>query len=156
MSKKATPAHRRIDESADAVRRFVIQPADRDLFVRTGKQIIDACRLNISVELWLEELQLMLAHVRNWAAGRSDVRSCHYAPRGSKVVFFFAPSSHRFSFELAADLAELNAQLAREFNIGIVEVQQVPWDELDRFLDSESARLLHGQPLRSPPAVEAQ
>ena len=39
----------------------VLRPSDNDLFLRTGKQVIDACKLDISIELWIHELASMAA-----------------------------------------------------------------------------------------------
>lgn len=140
----------------DADRPVVLHPENDDLFVRTGRQVISACQLGISLELWLRELDLMIEDVRGWAeAHAGHVRACYCAARGARVVLFFVPATEQFDFDLADALAELNSRLVREFNIGIVEVGQVPADELARFLDVESARQVYGEPRRPPSAVEA-
>lgn len=146
----------------DAVRvtdsdpQVVLHPANDDLFVRTGRQVIGACRLGISVELWLRELDAALAKVREWAAARADsVRACYCAPRVERIMLFFCPKSEQFDFELADGLADLNVQLVKDFNVGMVEVSQVPWEELDRFVNLELARLVYGEQRRPHPPVEA-
>ena len=129
-----------IDEARDAVREFVIRPADKDLFVRTGAQIIDSCRLGIGFELWFDEVQAMVERVRRWAEGRADrVRACYCSPAGKRVTLFVVPTAGRFDFDLADAIVDLNTSLVKDFNVGRVEVGQVPWDELDRFVDVGSA-----------------
>lgn len=146
----------RVKEDRDAERPIIVHPEDDDLFVRTGKQVIQACRLEISVELWMRELVGMFGKVRDWIQERPGrVRSCDAAPRGSRVVLFFVPATEQFDFDLADELADLNSQLIKEFNVGMVEVHQVPGAELDRFLDLSTARRLYGEQPRPHPAVEA-
>ena len=146
----------RIEAKADGERPVVLRPDDDDLFVRTGKQVIEACRLGISIELWLSELHAMLDAVRHWAAQRAGhVRSCSCSPRGGRMTLFFVPTSGRFDFDLADELAALNGRLVKEFNIGMVEIHQVPWEELDRFLDPDSVRRVYGEQPESHSAVEA-
>jgi hypothetical protein len=72
------------------------------------------------------------------------VRAAFCAPRGTRTVLFFIPVSDRFDFDLADELTVLNMELVNKFNIGMVEVRQIPWDEIDRFLDPGSARQVYG------------
>lgn len=142
-SKQATIALR---ESQVADQRFLIQPEDNDLFVRTGRQVIESCRLGISVDLWLKELAAVIESVREWTAARADrIAACYCAPRGAKTVLFFIPTSRQFDFDLGDELADLNGRLVREFNVGLIEVGQIPAAEVDRFLDPASARLVYGR-----------
>ena len=135
-----------IDEARDAVREFVIRPADKDLFVRTGAQIIDSCRLRISFELWFEEVQSMVERVRTWAEQRTDrVRACYCSPGGKRVTIFVVPSAGRFDFDLADEVVDLNTSLVKDFNVGRVEVGQVPWNELGRFVNVETAIHVYGE-----------
>lgn len=145
-----------IDGRKDADRPVVIRPADDDLFVRTGRQVIEACRLNISIEVWLSELEAMLAEVKAWAESRHErIRSCYCTPRGRKMVLFFVPLTGRFDFNLADELADLSSHLVKTFNVGMVETHQVPWDEVDRFLDVQNSQLVYGEQREPHPAVEA-
>ncbi len=134
----------------------LLHPADDDLFVRTGRQVIEACRLGIGIDLWLSELDSMLERVRDWAGQHaSRIRSCFCAPRGSQIALYFSPALDRFDFDLADELASLNGELVKYFNIGMIEIHQVPESELDRFIDQSSARLVYGQHRKSHPPVEA-
>src|SRR5688500_15106340 len=101
----------------DGRKTFVLHPEDDDLFVRSGQQVIDACQLGISVELWVDEVQAMAERLAGWSRTRADkVRSCHLAFRGGRVAVFIVPSSGRFDFDLADEIADLNTDLVKSFN----------------------------------------
>ena len=68
---------------------------------------------------------------------------------------FFSPKSTAFDFELADCLSVLNLELIQRFNVGTVEVHQIPWNEIDRFVDTESTKLIYGEHYKPPEAVEA-
>lgn len=138
---RTEPLHVRDDGGCEVV----LHPEDNDLFVRTGKQVIDACRLGISVEVWVEEVTAMLGHVRAWAEAQNGrVRAAYCVPRGTRVVLFFVPASDAFDFDLADALAAINVELMKRFNVGTIEVRQVPWSEVDRFLDTSRFRAVYG------------
>lgn len=132
-----------IGESEEAV---VLHPDNNDLFVRTGKQIIAACRMNISIDVWFIEFNGMLTRVAAWAAEHSaQVRICYCAPRSSQITLFFVPSSDAFDFELADDLVSLNSELVTSFNVGMIEIHQIPEEDIDRFLNPDESRLVYGE-----------
>jgi len=145
----------KIQEDRDGERRFLLHPENDDLFVRTGKQVIDACRLGISVELWLQELRGMFSDVAKWATERKQkIRGCYASPRAARVTLFFIPTAEQFDFDLADELTELNTRLVKQFNIGMIETHQIPWAEWDRFLDPESARAIYGDVLPAHHSVD--
>jgi hypothetical protein len=145
----------RIDHAEDGDRRYLVRPDNSDLFVRTGKQIIGACQLGISVEVWLQELNDLCDAVADWVRSEDNqVHSCYCSPVGQRITFFFAPVAHQFDFDLAEKLAELVLTLHR-FNVGMVELQQAPWNELDRFLNVQSARHIAGEKFSPSEAMEA-
>src|SRR5687768_10805165 len=123
-----------IDADQDAERSILIRPDDNDLFVRTGKQVIDACRLDISIDLWMEEFKAMLTYVHAWIVERKNVRACFCAPRGARIALYFVPRGDGFDFDLADALAELTTGIVKRFNVGMVESLQIPWTEIDRFI----------------------
>jgi hypothetical protein len=134
----------------------ILRPADNDLFVQTGKQVIDACKLNISIELWSHEIAGLIAHVLDWTkkyAGR--IQSIYLAPRSTKMSLFVCPASDTFDFDLADDLTTLNTLLLKTFNVGMVEILQVPSDEIERFVDEGRAKLLYGGQAEPHQSVEA-
>jgi hypothetical protein len=145
-----------IDEATDGGRQVLLRPQDNDLFIQTGQQVISACRLGISIEVWLKEMKSMFESVAKWAEKRKDViEGCYSVPRNSQMVLFFVTTSDQFDFELAEQLVELNTHLLTEFNIGMVEVQQIPFKEADRFIDTEAARRIYGSNPESHRPVEA-
>ncbi|MFA7236228.1 MAG: hypothetical protein WC058_05120 [Phycisphaeraceae bacterium] len=56
VPKPSKPAPVTIRNDVDGDRPLILHPEDNDLFVRTGRQVIDACGLHIGVELWLREM----------------------------------------------------------------------------------------------------
>ena len=108
--------------------RIILHPSDNDLFVQTGKQVIDACKLNISIEVWKHELTAMFNHVVQWAQEwTAHIQSIHVAPRSTKTVVFISPTSDTFDFDLADEMANLNIHLLKTYNIGMVEILQIPF-----------------------------
>lgn len=136
---------------------FVLHPEDNDIFVRTGKQIIEGCRLRISIDVWFNEINTMLAQVQQWAEAHSiKVRSCFFTTKGANVVLYVAPKSQRFDFDLADQIVDLNTELMQKYNVGMIEINQIPWDELDRFLDLETTKKVYGEQPESSPPVGTQ
>jgi hypothetical protein len=138
---------RRIREDADGERQFILHPENDEVFTRTGRQVIESCRLGISIEVWLAERDTMFDHVRRWMqeSGMGHrIRMCFAAPRGIGIGLFFVPESDSFDFDLADELAELNGQLVRSFNIGPVEMHQIPEQELGRFVPPGAALRIDG------------
>ena len=140
-----TPLH--INEARDAERDVVLHPENDDLFVQTGKQVIEACRLNISVELWQHEVSAMFDRVRDWASNRSGrINGCFAAARPTKLVIFVTPTSRVYDFDLADEITSLNRDLLRNYNVGYVELSQVPGDQMDRFVDPQQLRPIYAKP----------
>jgi hypothetical protein len=135
----------RIDHLRDSHRPFVIAPENRDLFVRTGRQVIAACNTQLRIERWLEVYEAMLGSVRDFAVEHADrVAECFAVPRNAKTVLSFVPRSTSFDFDLASNLAELQFDFQQRFEnvLGSIEVGQIPaWDR-DRFLDPRLAQRL--------------
>jgi hypothetical protein len=153
---KTTPNKKRdatrIDHVDDAHRSFVIAPENRDLFVRTGKQVIAACNTQLRIERWLEVYEAMLGSVRDFAEAHADtVAECYAVPRNAKTVLSFVPRSQEFDFDLAGSLAELQLDFQQRFQnlVGAIEVGQVPAWDLRRFLDPLKAQRIF--PTDSPP-----
>ncbi|MBI5763184.1 MAG: hypothetical protein HZA51_06635 [Planctomycetes bacterium] len=146
----------RISEARDGASQVILHPQDNDLFIRTGRQVIESCRLGISVDLWLEEMESMQRNVAAWCAERANsIASCYCFPRGPQICLFVSPIGSTYDFDLAEQLTDLNLTLLREYNVGTVEVYQVPHAELNRFIDPQTARHIHGQPIETPGAVDA-
>lgn len=121
----------------------VLHPSNDDLFVRTGKQVIEACQLGIGLELWLKELESAIEEVRAWCSTKSAVAACHVAIFRSRVNFFFIPQTTYYDFDLGLELSDLNVQLYQRYNVGMVEIHQLPEREMSRFIPSDSSRLIY-------------
>ena len=129
----------------------------KERFYRTGRQVIAHCELAISVEVWFTEFGSMVEYAAQWASARaSSIRTCYCSPSGSRVVLFVVPISTSFDFKLSEELADLNSDLLKKFNIGNLEIHQVPGAEADRFIDFKSSQLIYGSPQITPTAVDAQ
>lgn len=146
-----------VRESHDSDRDFVFHLSDSDLFVRTGRQLIEACQLNISIDLWRQELDLMFTHVKEWCEkNKSHVRTCLCEPRRARLVLHFIPKSDGFDFDLADAIAELDCYLSRNFkNVGLVEAGQIPWSEMDRFVNPHLYFVIYGENPVARGTVEA-
>lgn len=138
----SSPVH--VREGEDGRRAFVFHPENDDRFVRTGRQVIDACQLGISIEVWFDELRSMIEQVASWARGRTDVAAVYAVPRGTKTMLFAIPATGRFDFDLADSMVELEAAL-RQFNIGPIESLQLPPEELNRFVPQGHAQPIYAR-----------
>jgi hypothetical protein len=136
---------------------IVLHPENQDLFTRTGKQIIAACQMDISVQVWLDELQSMFAEVSEWCTRRADkIKCCLAQGRGAKVLLLFVPLSEKFDFALATELAVLNRELVTHLNIGMVELGQIPDSDISRFLEVERTKIIYGKSPQASEPVAAQ
>lgn len=147
-----------IREEVDGGKQFVLHPADDELFTRTGRQVIAGCRLSISIEVWLAEMRTMFDHVRRWIDRKhlqDHVASVYAVPRSAGLSLFFVVSGESYDFDLADHLTDLARQLVRDFNIGPVEVHQLPSSEVERFIGPQEARPVYGHADESHQAMEA-
>lgn len=146
----------KIAAAQDADRQVVLHPSDDDLFIRTGRQVIEACGLHIGIELWLEELKEMINCVKQWCETHANaIDSCCVAPLGPRIAVFIIPTKETFDFDLADELADLNVALVQRFNLGMVETHQIPLTELDRFVDISIAKWVYGSKPTTHRTVEA-
>lgn len=102
--------------------------------------MIEHCHLGVSVGVWLEELQAMREHVREWCGGQTSVMACFLVPRGSCIALFMVPRSSSFSFDLADAIVSLDREVHARFKVGPVEFYQVPPSELSRFVPETGRR----------------
>jgi len=71
------------------------------------------------------------------------------------MAVFVIPCGDQFNFDLADELASLNIHLVRKYNVGMVELHQIPFDEIDRFVDPATAKWVYGQQPTTHSSVEA-
>ena len=117
--------------------RVVVDPLNRDLFVLTGRQLIESCGLQLSIQLYVDEAGLAVAELSRWAAARrAKIASIHWEPRPGHLGLYVAVASDAFDFDLADEMTDLNLRLNREFTLGRVEVFQVPAAAVGRFVGS--------------------
>jgi len=135
-TKRRTAEASRITDAADGERQYVIHPHNNDAFVRLGRQVIDACQLSIGIELWLAEMRSMKTEVAEWCRSDASAMACYSCPRGSHIALFFVPMGEEFDFDLGDRLTELGRDLGK-FNIGPLEIYQIPQSEVARFLAPE-------------------
>jgi len=87
----------------------------------------------------------MLGHVRSWIESHTDaVAACYASPLTTRVAVFVIPSGDQFNFDLATELAELNGTLVTKYNVGMIEIRQIPRDEVGRFVPSQGFRRIYG------------
>lgn len=153
---KTSPVAARIDHSRDGERPYLISPENRDLFVRTGRQVIAACDTQLRIEGWLSVYEEMLRSVRDFAQDHADlVDRCYAVPEGAKTALRFVPKSRSFDFNLAGPLADLQFDFQKGFAnlLGSIEVGQIPGWDVDRFIDSSAAQLIYPMPTAEPTVV---
>jgi hypothetical protein len=136
----------RISVEHDGDKPFLLMTGGADRMLRTGRQIIDACQLTISAEVWLQEMRDLLADVRVWIekSGADLLLGCQAVPQGGRVMVYFFPKVGTFDADLAIELAELNAVLVRKYNVGFVEFAQIPEAEKSRFITPSLAWTVYG------------
>jgi hypothetical protein len=143
--KSSAPVH--VHQSDEKV--LLHGPQD-DIIMRTGKQIIDACELHTSLDLWRHEFNDMLDFVKDESQKfSSQIEACYLSPRGTKLLLIFIQISPSFDFELADKLTELGINLRNRFNVGFTELMQVPSREADRFIDFNGAVHVFGKSAES-------
>lgn len=136
----------RVRAQKDGGKQFIFYPENDDLFMRTGQQVIQACQLGISIEVWLSELRDLVDYVASWArTPGSKVSTVFAEPRATRLVLFMVPKGEQFDFELADQLVVLEGELLTKFNVGNIETLQIPQSDLDRFIDQRHARCVYGQ-----------
>jgi hypothetical protein len=142
-----TQTHRKdvrgtIHELQHAVEKYRIITQSEDILERSGAQLVAACKLQVSAEVWADNFNHAIRAVQEWARQWSaDVAAILVEIRTDKVVFFIVPTSETFNFRLAEAQSDLDHDLLTRFGIGYVESRQIPGDELDRFVSPLALRV---------------
>lgn len=129
----------RIDEERDGERDIVMRKLSNDTFVRTGKQIIDACEMQIGFEAWQQNIADLWEQMIKVARDkREKVTSLYMLPRHGTVHVLFATRHDEFDFDLADELACWNIRFRRSRGMyGEIEAAQIPESELLQFVERE-------------------
>jgi hypothetical protein len=131
-----------IDERRHGNLPYRIITANEDIINLSGEQLVRACRMEISSEVWQDNFWKMISHIRDWARDHHDsldrilIDFCN-----DKVVFFLVPKSERFDFDLGFAQAELDVYLNTRGNIGYAETRQIPSWDIETFV-SRNARIV--------------
>ena len=133
------PIHIRVGD----IQPIVFHPANDDLFVRTGKEVIASCQLGIGLELWLKEVDAVIEDVKAWCQANPAVSICHVAVFRGRVNLFFIPASASYDCQLGLLLSDLTARLYQQYNVGMIEVHQLPDRELSRFMPLSASRMIY-------------
>lgn len=138
--------------------RYVLHPDSNDKFVRTGRQIIEACQFDIDIRRWTEEVNQLLSRVRQWAEEHDPhIRMVLLSSRNGKLVLFAVPSSDSFDFDLADAIARLTIVFSQDFRVaGYTEMLQIPASDIDRFVDVNNVKVVYvGKQAAAHQSVEA-
>lgn len=129
-----------IDAGGDGFRDFILRKLNNDHFMRTGKQIIEACELHIGVEAWKQNMADLWSDITRFAgAHRGQVKRVYMLPRPGAVQVLYVTNKDEFDFDLADDLARWNIRIRRErLMYGEVEASQIPASELSQFVDDDA------------------
>ena len=120
-------------------RRIVLEKLNNERFVRTGRQMIEACDLHLAVTDLLSNLHELHHDAKKLAQKQGGrVKSVCMIPRSGTVHLFFITNGEEYDFELADRLAEMNLKLRRESKLyGDVEATQLPAGEVTQFLSAD-------------------
>lgn len=144
-----TPIQKRetvhIHEHHVADKNVMVHYKDEDRLLLTGRSMINSCKLGISVETWLDELENAIGEVGAWCAERSEkVQQAYLVPKSPQLPFYFVQVQAAYDFDLADEITTLNTNLIRNYNLGMIEMFQIPESELDRFVSVDQSRKIYG------------
>ena len=133
----------KIDAERDT-RRFMLRENNRDdWMVKVASQLIDACNLQTNVQLWLQEAMDLEKRVSEWCGTKPNVGDCFASYASQGITFFLVMDSATFDFALAGELASQTHQLPSVFNVGPIEMHQIPSDEADHFVNPQRDRRIY-------------
>lgn len=142
---QAKSGHLHLHEGQVADKKIVVHPTNDDLFVLTGKQMIASCSLSVSIETWLGELELAREAIDEWCQKHSSkIIAAYLIPRPSQLAVYLVRDAGRFDFDLADESTELVTDLIRDYNLGMVELFQIPPNEVERFVDVSYNQPIYG------------
>jgi len=128
-----------IDQRQHAADTYRLIDNNEEFYERTGEQIVRACKMQISVQVWADNFRATLNTIYHWADGQpGKIEKILCEPRSDKVIFFVVPTSDEFDFDLGFAQATLDVTLNTQCNIGYAETRQVPRWDLKTFVSPEA------------------
>jgi len=126
-----------IHENKDGEKTYILQCEDNHVIYTQGKQIIEDSKLRISISDWRQEVESMCHHIAQWVntQATSHITGWILVQKGSQLTGYFCPQSESFDFVLADELADLSIYIVRNFNVGPLELLQIPFKDRGRFID---------------------
>lgn len=140
-------------------RTVVVCPQDEDRFLMTVQDAAEACRPGQEVLRWRAQLDKLIVYVHEWVKRHVDrVSATYMATADGRLTFFVVPEGTTMDFELSDEIAQLDLEIAHEFDLCKCEVRQIPgrdYAAIATFLDLERAVVLYGNPPTASGTVEA-
>lgn len=155
MSEKKTqrdPVH---VDARHAGRQVVLTREDEDRFVLTCRETVSA---SVGYAVVRDEIVGAMSYVAEWVENEKGcISHCYASPREGRLVFFVSPRCDEYDSDLGEALTRLDIDLAQQFQAASCEVQQIPSNSIDSFLDVADAKdLSPGKGGDSSPEVDAQ
>lgn len=156
-SKEEVPIH--LDAKSEGDRTVVlVDPDFEDRFVKQCDWVVEASKLGLSRDVWLQELQAMMTHVAKWAE-KQPVRTCYAAQRDMRIAVFVVPESGKFDFDLVEGINSLDLELSEKFQACPCDVLQAPDLDLEELANPRSVMRFYDKERKATKAqgqVEAQ
>lgn len=128
-----------IHELQHAQKKYRVITSSEEILHRSGEQLVRACQLHISAEVWVDNFKRMESYVMEWCGKRpTAIAAMLVEVRTNKVVFWIVPLSEEYNFDLGFELAELDIYLSSQGGIGYCETRQVPYWDLMSFVPADS------------------
>ncbi len=110
-------------------RRVVVTPRDNDRFVVTEEQAVRACRAHEKQSQFKGQFEKLVELLRNWSQSHDDkLREASLTVRETDVLFLVVQKEKAFDEQLAADLTELDIEVAddAQYSLIALEVMAIP------------------------------
>lgn len=95
---------------------FALHPQNEDVMIQSGRDIIRACGLQVSVNVSWDEVNSMREWLAKWCEQRSDRVTAAVVSPSVCVRVSFLTKGEQFDFDLADEIAELSRELPHQFN----------------------------------------
>jgi hypothetical protein len=136
---------------------IVVTPRDRSIFLISAEKATEACRDAVRSEERLARFESdFLVPLNDWCVAHAGrVRACYIPrPRGH-IQVFVVTNSPAFDFDLAAEMAALERNLARAgWLVSVLQLPGADDESLATFFNPEGALEIHAQ--RGPASQEGR